>query len=353
MKKLLCMIISLLILVSFVACSAAPAPAPAAPSTSAPSTGGAAAKPIDGRLPLNSIDASKVSDEVVVGTAATSGMYYFVGAAVGNAVGKNSKLHVLVESTAGSMENMSYAQSGDIDIGMGNADALYGAYTGTLSYAKSGKQNIVQLASLYTSAVHLFTRADSNIKSWEDLRGKKVSLGAAGTSYVYFCQQIMKKYGINWETDLGQYYYMDTGEAGEKLVDGDIDAAFLIGGPPLAGIETAIASTPIRFISMDQKVIDEMLKEFTYFSPYTMKAGTYTGQDYDVKTIGLKTCFFCSPKLSNEVAYSFVKGMVESLDTYKNTNSATREISKDTIWANFIPLHPGAELYYREQGWIK
>jgi TRAP transporter TAXI family solute receptor len=307
----------------------------------------------EGGLPEGSIDASKVTNEVVMGTAATSGMYYFVGAAVGNAVDKNSAMHVLVQSTAGSMENMAYSQTAEIDIGMGNADALYGAYNGQLSYEKAGKQDVLQIASLYTSGVHLFARADSDIRSWEDLRGKKVSLGAAGTTYVYFCQQIMKKYGIDWEKDLGSYYYMDTGEAGSKLVDGDIDAGFLIGGPPLAGLETAIASTPLRFIPMDQKIIDEMLAEFPYFNPYTMKANTYTGQDYDVKTIGLMTCFFSRAELSNEVVYAFVKSMMDSLPSYQNTNSATREISPETVWKSVIPLHPGAELYYREQGWIK
>lgn len=352
MKRLLCMIISLVMLASSVACSSGgSSSAPSSSAAGTPESSGAASS--DNRLPEDSIDASAVTDNVILGTAATSGMYYFVGAAVGNAVDKNTNMHILVQSTAGSMENIGYAQSGDIDIGMANADALYGAYNGTLSYEKSGKQDIVQLASLYTSCVHLFTRADSGIKSWSDLKGKRVSLGAAGTTYPYFCQQIMKKYGIDWEKDLASYSYMDTGEASEKLVDGDIDAAFLIGGPPLAGIESAIASTPFRFIPMDQNVIDEMLKDYPYFSPYTMKAGTYNGQDYDVKTIGLATCLFCSPKLSNEVAYAFVKGMMDSLGTYQNTNSATREISTDTVWKNAIPLHPGAELYYREQGWIK
>lgn len=297
-------------------------------------------------------DASAVTSEVVMGTAATSGMYYFVGAAVGNAVDNASNMHVLVESTSGSMENIAYAISGDIDIGMGNADALSGAYNGELSYANIGKQPIVQIAALYPSVIHMYTRADSGIKSWRDLKGKKVSLGASGTSYVYFCQQILAKYGINWETDL-EPYYMDTGEGAEKLSDGDIDAAFLTGGAPLAGIEGQLATTDFYFISIEKDIIDQVSAEFPYLRHSVMKAGTYSGQDYDVDTLGIMTCFFSHKDLPDETAYAFVKYMMETLPEYKDTNTATREISPETVAVPFIPLHPGAEAYYREMGYIK
>lgn len=307
---------------------------------------------LSGRANAAAYDASAVTSEVVMGTAATSGMYYFVGAAVGAAVDKVSNMHVLVESTSGSMENIAYALSGDIDIGMGNADALYGAYNGELSYAKIGKQPIRQIASLYNSVIHMYTRADSGIKSWRDLKGKKVSLGASGTSYVYFCQQILSKYGINWETDLDPYY-MDTGEGAEKLSDGDIDAAFLTGGAPLAGIEGQLATTDFYFLSIEQPIIDQMAAEFPYLRHATMKAGTYSRQNYDVETLGIMTCFFSHENLPNETAYAFVKYMMESLPTYQGTNTATREISPETVGVSFIPLHPGAEAYYKEMGYIK
>lgn len=298
-------------------------------------------------------DAYHTKGDVILGTAGTTGTYYYVGAAIGNAVDSASELNVQVQSTNGSMENIAYAQSGDITIGMANTDAAYGAYNGELSFSETGKQDILQIATLYNSCVHMYTRADSGIKTWEDLRGKKVSLGASGTSYVTMCQILLGKYGINWETDLGEVLYLDTGEGAQKLADGDIDAAFLVGGPPLAGIEAQQANTQFYFLSIDENVRKEMLNEYSYISEYTMPAGTYSGQDYDVDTLGYGTVFFCSSDVDEDVIYAFVKVMMEQLDTYADTNASTRQISMDTVADHVIPLHPGAEKYYREAGLIQ
>ena len=290
--------------------------------------------------------------QVVLGTAATTGMFFFVGAAVGNAVSHSTDLNVLVQSTAGSMENIFFVQSGDIDIGMANSDALYGAFHGALTFEAAGRQNIVQVATLYTSSAHLWVRADSDIHTWSDLRGRRVSLGTAGATHAYFAQQVMQNYGINWQTDLGTHTFMDVGEASSRLADGDIDAAFVIGGAPLAGIEASIVTTPFRFISISEAVIDELIRGHPFLIPYTMRAGTYSGQDQDVQSFGLATSFFASPRLPAETVYTFVRGMMESLPTFHDTNSATRQISVDTVWTSVIPLHPGAEQFYRSQGWI-
>lgn len=298
-------------------------------------------------------DAYHVKGDVIVGTAGTTGTYYYVGAAIGNAVDSASELSVQVQSTNGSMENIAYAQSGDITIGMANTDAAYGAYNGELSFSETGKQDILQVATLYSSCVHMYTREDSSIRTWEDLRGKRVSLGASGTSYVTMCQILLEKYGINWETDLGEVLYLDTGEGAQKLADGDIDAAFLVGGPPLAGIEAQQANTKFYFLSIDDDVRKAMVEEYPYISEYTMPAGTYSGQDYDVDTLGYGTVFFCSSDVDEDVIYAFVKVMMEQLDTYADTNASTRQISMDTVAEHVIPLHPGAEKYYREAGLIQ
>lgn len=356
MKKItraLCTLLALAMCFALVACGETPAPAAAAPAAAAPAAAApAAAAPAADSAPAGTYDAAAVTDEIIVGTAATSGMYYFVGAAVGNAIDQGSNMTVLVQSTSGSMENIGYAQSGDIHIGMANADALFGAYNGELSFKDVGKQDILQVAALYTSAVHMYTRADSGIKSWSDLKGKRVSLGASGTSYVYFCQEILKRYGINWETDMTPFY-MDTGESAEKLADGDIDAAFLTGGAPLAGIEAQLASNDFYFISMTPEIIEQMCNDFSYFTPYTIKSGTYSKQDYDCETIGIMTCFFAPSTVSNESVYAFVKYMMDTLPSYQDTNTATREIRPETVGTQFIPLHPGAEAYYKEMGYLK
>ena len=123
--------------------------------------------------------AQEVTD-LNLGTAATSGTYYYVGAAIGNTVSKFSdSLEVLVASTAGGVENISLVTNGELDIGMANTDALYDAYNGTGTFESTGAQPIVGLMALYPSVSHMLVRADSGIDSWEDLAGKRVCLGTA------------------------------------------------------------------------------------------------------------------------------------------------------------------------------
>lgn len=351
MKKQLGILLTMAMVMSLTACSSG--------DKSAETKGTASAAVQEGSAPESAgaasagVDAYAVEADVILGTAGTTGTYYYVGAAIGNAVDSACKLNVQVQSTNGSMENIAYAQSGDITIGMANTDAAYGAYYGELSFSQTGKQDILQVATLYNSCVHMYTRADSGIKSWEDLRGKKVSLGASGTSYVTMCQILLEKYGINWETDLGEVLYLDTGESAQKLADGDIDAAFLVGGPPLSGIEAQQANTQFYFLSIDEEVRKVMLEEYPYISEYTMPAGTYSGQDYDVETLGYGTVFFCASDVDEDVVYAFVKVMMEQLDTYVDTNASTRQVSTETVADSVIPLHPGAEKYYREAGLIQ
>ena len=118
-------------------------------------------------------DAYSVSGNLTLGTASSTGTFYYVGAAIGNAVTKAGKLNVLVQATSGSNENVAMAQSGDIDLGMANCDALYAAYNGTMSYADAGKQDIEQVAALYESQLHVFVTEKSGIQDISELKGKR------------------------------------------------------------------------------------------------------------------------------------------------------------------------------------
>lgn len=296
------------------------------------------------------IDAYEVPGNLVIGTASSSGTFYYVGAAIGNAVSSAGKMNILVQPTNGSNENVIMAQDGDIDIGMANCDALYGAYTGTLTYEDTGAQDIQEVAALYDSQIHIYTKADSGITDIADLRGKKVCVGSQGTSWLYMVEQILAEYGITLD-DITPFY-MDYAEASQALVDGDIDAAFQTGGYPISGIQQYAANTSFRFLSISDEVIEKMMAEYPYIVRATIPADTYEGQanEEEVGTLGYMTCLFCSSAADEDQIYAFVKMMCETLDTYQDTNVATRQISLDTIATEFIPFNEGAARYYREAG---
>lgn len=293
-----------------------------------------------------------LADSLIFGTAATSGTYYQVGAAIGTAV-QNAGFSVNVIPTAGSNENVAMVQSMDIDIGMGNSDALYGAYHGELTYKDAGPQAIAEVAALYYSQMHIYTKDGSGIESVADMKGKKICVGSQGTSWLYMVMDVLGYYGITL-SDISPYY-MNYAEASEALSNGDIDAAFQVGGYPLAGIQQFAANSSFKFLSLPQEVMDAMLSKYSYAVPSSIPAGTYENQanKEDVTTLAYMTCLFAGTQTDEEMVYEFVKAMIETLPVYQDTNVATRQISLETIATEFIPMHPGAARAYREAGLMK
>lgn len=299
------------------------------------------------------VDAYEVSGNMTLGTASSTGTFYYVGAAIGNAVSAAGKLNVLVQATNGSNENVAMCQSGDIDLGMGNSDALYSAYHGEMSYKDAGAQDIQQVASLYDSQLHVFVNEKSGITDISQLKGKKVCVGSQGTSYLFVNESILKAYGITMD-DI-QPFYMNYAESAQALADGDIDASFQTGGYPIAGIQQSAATTSFRMLPVSDEIMDEMIGEYPFIRKTTIPADTYENQanESEVNTMGYQTCLFCSSKADPDQVYAFVKLMMETLDTYKDTNDATRQISPDTVATEYIPFNPGAERYYKEAGLLK
>ena len=338
MKKVIAMILALAALTAILAgCgSSETAPVASAAQTTAQTSG--------------EVDAYSVGGNLTLGTASSTGTFYYVGAAIGNAVSDAGKLNVLVQATAGSNENVAMAQSGDIDLGMANCDALYAAYNGTMGYAEAGKQDIQEVAALYESQLHVFVTEKSGITDISQLKGKKVCVGSQGTSYLFINEAILNAYGIAL-SDVTPFY-MSYAEAAEALANGDIDAAFQTGGYPIAGIQQYAATTAFRMLPLSDKVIQKVNGEYPFAKPSTIPAKTYENQSNEdaVATLSYMTCLFCSSKANDDQVYAFVKLMMETLDTYKDTNSSTQQISPETVATQYIPFNAGAERYYQEAG---
>lgn len=290
------------------------------------------------------------ANNLVVGTASSTGTFYYVGAAIGNAVSEGSELNVMVQATAGSNENVALVLSKDIDIGMANSDAIYAAYHGTMSYEEAGSLDVMEVAALYNSQLHVFVTEKSGIRDISDLKGKKVCIGSPATSYLFINEAILNAYGISI-SDVTPFY-MNYAEAAQALADGDIDAAFQTGGYPIAGIQQYAATTSFRMLPVREDVIEQVTAEYPFAIPTIIPAGIYENQanEDEVKTLAYQTCLFTSSWVDEEKIYQFTKEMMETLPAYKETNDATRQISAETVAIQYIPFHPGAERYYREAG---
>lgn len=350
MKKIIAMILALASVTAVLAGCGSNNTTPAASGDTTASTAAVAS---EGSTASDEIDAYSVSGNLTLGTASSTGTFYYVGAAIGNAVSDAGKLNVLVQATAGSNENVAMAQSGDIDLGMANCDALYAAYNGTMGYADAGKQDIQEVAALYESQLHVFVTEKSGITDISQLKGKKVCIGSQGTSYLFINEAILNAYGITL-SDVTPFY-MSYAEAAEALANGDIDAAFQTGGYPIAGIQQYAATTAFRMLPLSDEVIQKVNEEYPFAKPSTIPAKTYENQTNEdaVATLSYMTCLFCSSKANDDQVYAFVKLMMETLDTYKDTNSSTQQISPETVATQYIPFNAGAERYYKEAGLLR
>ena len=291
------------------------------------------------------------SGSLTLGTASSTGTFYYVGAAIGNAVSSSTPLNINVQATSGSNENISMVINQDIDLGMANCDSIYSAYHGNMSYADAGPQeDLREVASLYQSQLHVFTTGSSGITDISQLKGKKVCVGSQGTSYLFINEKILEAYGISMSGI--KPFYMNYAESAEALANGDIDAAFQTGGYPIAGIQQSAATTAFRMLPVSSEVIASITSEFPFINETTIPAGVYEHQsnESEVSTLGYSTTMFCSAAADEDLIYTFVKGVIESLDTYQNTNDATRQIKPETIATAHIPIHEGALRYYREAG---
>ena len=294
------------------------------------------------------------SGSLTLGTASSTGTFYYVGAAIGNAVAKATPLNINVQATSGSNENISMVLNQDIDLGMANCDSIYSAYHGTMSYKDAGPQeDLREVASLYQSQLHVFTTEKSGITDISQLKGKKVCVGSQGTSYLFINEKILEAYGISMD-DI-RPFYMNYLESAEALANGDIDAAFQTGGYPIAGIQQSAATTAFRMLPISDEVIAPIIEEFPFINKTVIPAGTYEHQsnESEVTTLGYATTMFCNAAADEDLIYTFVKGVLESLDTYQDTNDATRQIRPETIATSHIPIHEGALRYYREIGIAK
>ncbi|GAB6108170.1 TAXI family TRAP transporter solute-binding subunit [Fusibacter bizertensis] len=298
-------------------------------------------------------DTPVAKTDVVIGTGGTAGTYYVVAAAMASAINNHSeKLNVIAQPTKGSVENLNLTNTGDIQMGFSNSDGVFFAANGTGMYEETGKQDISGLMSLYMSAGQIAAMKDSGIETYADLVGKKVCLGPPSTTIVEMSKAILLAYGIDPEKDITPYY-LSFDEGLQKLTDGEIDASFFVAGVPTAAMINATSTGKVTLVNVDEAIINQIAAEKPYYVPYVIPAGTYKGTDKDINTFKIMTEIFVSNKVSEDVAYEFVKQALENIADYKEAHVVCSEITPESAAVTSAPLHPGAAKYFKEIGVIK
>jgi TRAP transporter TAXI family solute receptor len=301
-----------------------------------------------------------------IGTGATSGTYFPLGGEIANALsnppGSRDCVRggscgvpgviAVAQATQGSVENVEAVFKGALDSALCQADVAAWAFNGTNFFEKHGPRSTLRaLANLYSESVHIVVRADSNIKTLKDLKGKRVSLGELESGTLVDARLVLNAAGLA-EKDL-KPSYTKLAMAGEGLRNGSVDAFFQIAGYPVTAINELATVLPIRMLSVPDEVIAKLKKKYGFFTPNTIPGGTYDGVDSDTATIGIGAEWITTTKLETDFAYQLVKAL-----WHENTRRLLdngHPIGKRILLANAtqglaLPLHPGAEKFYREVG---
>jgi len=304
-----------------------------------------------------------------IGTGGTAGTYYPIGGLLANAIsnppgsrecdkGGSCGVPGLVATAVasnGSVANINAIVSGAMESGFSQSDVAFWAYSGTGVYEGKPKVPGLRLiANLYPESIHLVARKGAGIKTVADLRGRRVSLDEPGSGTLVDARIVLGAFGIT-EKDISAEY-LKPNQSGDKLRDGGLDAFFFVGGYPAGAIaELAASGAGIELVPIAGTEIDKMRAQYTFFATDMIPANTYKGVG-EVKTLSVGAQWVTSEKQDANLIYEVTKALWNG-NTRKLLDSGHAKgkmITRDTALAGAgIPLHPGAERFYKEAGLLK
>jgi len=295
---------------------------------------------------------------VSIGTGGVTGVYYPTGGAICRLVNKNRKktgIRCSVESTGGSVFNINAIRQGELEMGVAQSDWQYHAYNGTSKFKDAGKfEDLRAVFSVHAEPATLVVRADSGIKNFGDLKGKRVNVGQPGSGTVATYDVIAEAYGQK-RSDLKLAGELKSSEMGQALCDNKIDAYFILVGHPAGLIKETTTTCEAKIADIHGPEVDGLVKDNSYYRYASVPAGMYTGNDEAAKTMGVGATFVSSAKVPEKVIYEVVKAVFENFDDFKKLHPAFKNLKKTEMVSASLsaPLHAGAAKYYKEAGLIK
>ncbi|WP_051617173.1 TAXI family TRAP transporter solute-binding subunit [Desulfonatronovibrio hydrogenovorans] len=297
---------------------------------------------------------AKAKQDILFGGASITGVYYQVALQISNIMNKyqGDKYNFIGRPTGGSVFNINALERGAFDFGVAQSDRNWQAFNGSADWDGRPITSLRSLFSMHPETVMLVTRKDTGIEKVEDIRGKRVNIGNPGSGQRGNAMDVLRIYGLDHTKDF-RAEGLQQHEASRALVDRNIDAFFYTVGNPSAAIEEPATSVDIRMIPINAPGIKKMVEERPYYIMTSIPAGTYRGVDQDIETYAVTATVVSSESVSDEVVYDMVKTVFENLDELKASHAAFRNlVVEEMLQGLSAPLHPGAEKYFKEQGWM-
>ncbi|HZJ97455.1 MAG: TAXI family TRAP transporter solute-binding subunit [Alcaligenaceae bacterium] len=290
---------------------------------------------------------------VSVLTGGQSGVYYPVGVALAQHYAENiDNVRSTAQVTKASAENMNLLQAGRGEIAFSLADTVEDAWNGREEAGFSKKlDNLRSITRLYNNYVQIIANPESGISTIEDLKGKRISVGAARSGTELNARAIFKAAGMDY-SDFSKVEYLSFGESVELMKNRQIDATLQSAGLGVASIRDLASAIKIVVVAIPEEIVANVGSE-SYIAD-VIPAGTYDGQTEDVPTAAIPNFLISHSGVSDDLAYEMTKVTYEKLDNLKSTHNAINTMDiKNAVTGMPAPIHPGAERYFKEQGIIE
>lgn len=290
---------------------------------------------------------------LILATGGTSGTYYPYGGAMAQIFNsKIENMNVTAQATGASVENLKLIGKKEAELAIVQNDMTDYAYNGTESFQDGKIENVRAIATLYPEVIQIVASADSNINNVTDIRGKKFSVGAPGSGVEANSRQILDVMGMTYNDFSANY--LSFAESADSLKDKHIDGFLFMSGIPNAAIQDTATTSSLNFVSIPDNVITDLTAKYPFFTEFAIPAGTYKGQDADVKTVAAKATLVVGAEVSEDVVYKLTKALFENQPELATAHAKGNELKlEDAVQGISIPFHPGAEKYFKEVGAIK
>lgn len=287
---------------------------------------------------------------VTVLTGGTSGVYYPLGVALSGIYGKAIPgAKVTVQATKASVENLNLLQSERGEIAFSLGDSLSGAWKGDEEAGfKTKLTKLRTVAAIYPNYIQIVASKDSGVKTLADLKGKRVSVGAPKSGTELNARAIFAAAGLGYK-DFSKTEYLPFAESVDLIKNRQLDATLISAGLGVAAIKDLATSQDITIVSIPADVIQKV-GDPAYIAE-TIPANSYSGQSEPVPTAAVRNLLVTHAGVSDDAVYAMTKAMFENLDAMAAAHAAAKQIKLDaTTIQSPVPLHPGAEKFYKEKG---
>lgn len=292
---------------------------------------------------------------VTIGTGGQTGVYYVAGQSICRFVNRNAEnMKCNAPASGGGVANVNGIRSGEFNFGIMQSDHQYKAMKGLEPFKSAGAmEDIRAVFSLQSEVFTVLARRDANIKSLDDLKGKRVNIGNPGSGQRDTLDEIMQVKG--WDKKAFRLAAeLKPAEQASALGDNNIDAMTYFVGHPNGAIQEATTTVDAVLVPIEGAEIDKLLAEKSYYTKAEIPGGLYKGNDQPTQSIGGKAVLSTSAKTDPEVVYQLVKSVFENLERFQRLHPAFKDLKAEEMIEVGLsaPLHEGAERYYKERGWL-